>query len=512
MKRRDFIKTSMLLSLFGAARVPLLALGKSPQHIIRRTGTWDTDRILVLIKLDGGNDGLNTVIPVYDSLYHQKRPTLAVSENDALMVDDESGLHPVMSSLIPVFQEGEMGIIHGVSYPDSNLSHFRSSDIWVTGSPANEIWNTGWLGRLFLTEYPQFPEEAPSHPIAIQFGSANLLEFQTEQSNFGSMLFDPDLMYSLVNENYIPGTADPPPTTFGGEELTFVRELDISTFEYSEEIFNASDAGNLTVEYPSTNLGEQLAVTAKLISGGLMTPIYRLHISGFDSHAGQATQQPPLLEELSNAVSTFLQDLKNQGLDHRVMVMTTSEFGRRVEENGSSGTDHGTSGPVLIFGSTIIGNIYGSQPSLSDLDTNQNLLVEHDFRQIYSTIIEDWFGLDHSVTQNVFQDTFDTIPFIANPLSVDTTPSLPTHFILYPAFPNPFNPTTNIRVELFHPARVTIRIFDVKGKEVQTLSLGKVDSGRHNFHINGRYLASGVYHVQIEANGSIRSQRITLVK
>ena len=511
MKRRDFIKTSMLLSILGA-RLPLMALGKSKQNIRRKTGTWDSDRILVLIKMDGGNDGLNSVIPVYDNLYHQKRPTLAFNANQALMVNEDSGFHPQMAPLIPIFQNGEMGIIHGVGYPQGNLSHFRSSDIWVTGSPADEIWSSGWLGRLFQNEYPNFPDGAPEHPIAIQFNSANLLEFQSTQTNFATMLFDPDVMYYIVNENYVPGSNDPPPETYGGDELNFVRELDLTTLEYSEEIYGAGQDGDLTVEYPNNNLGEQLAVTAKLISGGLMTPIYRLNIGGFDTHAGQAGEHPSLLNQMSNAISAFLQDLKNQGLDDRVMVVTTSEFGRRVEENGSNGTDHGTSGPIFTFGTTTVGNVFGSQPSLSNLDNNENLMVEHDFRQVYTTLIEDWFGLDPTVSQAVFQETFEPIPFVANPLSVSSSLAVPEAFTLYPAFPNPFNPATNIRFELPHSSKVTIQIFDIKGREVRTHRLGKVSAGLHDFRLDCRDLSSGVYHIQVETAGSVQSQRVTLLK
>lgn len=511
MKRRDFIKTSMVLSMLGS-RMPLMALGKPKQNIRRRTGTWDTDRILVLIKLDGGNDGLNSIIPVYDSLYHQKRPTLAFNENQALMINEDSGFHPEMAPLVPIFQGGEMGIIHGVGYPYGNLSHFRSSDIWVTGSPADEIWSSGWLGRLLQYEYPNFPEGAPDHPVAIQFGSANLLEFQSIQTNYATMLFDPDTMYYIVNQNYVPGTNDPPPATFGGDELNFVRELDLTTLEYSEEIYTAGHDGNLTVEYPDYNLGQQLAVTAKLISGGLMTPIYRLHINGFDTHAGQETEHSPLLYQLSNGIAAFLQDMKNQGLDDRIMVVTTSEFGRRVKENGSNGTDHGTSGPVFTFGSTTLGAVYGSQPSLSDLDANENLLVEHDFRQVYATLAQDWFGLDPAVSQGVFQDTFTTIPFVANPLSVIGAPAVPESFTLYPAFPNPFNPVTNIHFELPRAAKVTVRLFDIKGRAVQMHHNGQFSAGQHDFRLDCRDLAAGVYHIQVEAAGSVQSQRVTLLK
>ena len=511
MKRRDFIKSSLALSILGT-QIPLMALGKTQQTIRRRSGTWDSDRILVLIKMDGGNDGLNSVIPVYDSLYHQARPTLAFDENEALMVTEDSGFHPQMAPFVPIFQNGEMGIIHGVGYPQSNLSHFRSSDIWVTGSPANEIWSSGWLGRLFNNEYPNFPNGAPEHPIAIQFGSANLLEFQSEQTNFATMLFDPEIMYAIVNENYVPGSNDPPPETYGGDELNFVRELDLTTLEYSEEIYNAGQNGNLTVEYPNNNLGDQLAVTAKLISGGLTTPVYRLHIRGFDNHAGQDNAHPQRLNQMSTAISAFLQDLKNQGLDDRVLTVTTSEFGRRVEENGSSGTDHGTSGPIFTFGSTTIGDVFGSQPSLSNLDNNGNLLAEHDFRQVYSTLIEDWFGLDPSISQFVFQDTFDPIPFVSDPLSVTGSPAVPEAFALFPAFPNPFNPATNIRFELPIAAKTTVRVFDIKGREVRTHQLGKLNIGKHDYILDGRDLSSGVYHIQVEAAGSVQSQRVTLLK
>ena len=176
MKRREFIKSAFALSAFGT-QIPIMALGR--KNKLGRSVEWESDRIVVLIKLNGGNDGLNTIIPVQNDIYYNARPTLAISQNQALGIDDYNGFHPSLSAFHSLFQNEQMSLIHGVGYHQPNLSHFRSSDIWVTGSDANEYLQTGWIGRLLEQEYPDFPSNAPDHPLAIQFNSANLLEFKT---------------------------------------------------------------------------------------------------------------------------------------------------------------------------------------------------------------------------------------------------------------------------------------------------------------------------------------------
>jgi uncharacterized protein (DUF1501 family) len=508
MKRRDFIKSAFALSAFGT-QIPVMALGRKNQF--GRIVQWDTDRIIVLIKLNGGNDGLNTIIPTQDDIYYNARPSLAISPNEALAINEQNGFHPNLSAFHSLYQSGNMSLIHGIGYPDPNLSHFRSSDIWVTASDADEYLQTGWIGRLLEQEYPDFPSNAPDHPLAIQFNSANLLEFKTSESNMGMMVFDPETMYYLINGQYVAGENDPAPDTYGGTELDFIREVDLLSFEYAEVINETAGQGSNSVEYPGTNLGYQMALTAQMISGGLETPIYRIYQSGYDTHATQGNDHANLLMDLNNAVLAFMEDLSNQGLMDRVLIVTTSEFGRRYFENGSTGTDHGTSAPCMVFGNSVVPDMFGEQPSLSNLDQHNNLLIQHDFRQLYSSIITDWFGLDQEIATNVFGQEFETIPFVQSPLSIKNPP-VPGKFKMHAAYPNPFNPTTMVSFTLPVMSNVSVRLFNLKGRELQTHHLGRKKPGKHFYKLDGRNLASGNYIVQVEAAGSVLNQKVTLLK
>lgn len=510
MKRRDFIKSSIALSLLGK-KLPLFAY-QTRRNTHHRSSQWDTDRIVILIKLNGGNDGLNTLIPINNDIYYQKRSSLAINPSETIPINEELGFHPSLSPLMDLYNNDKMGIIHGVGYPDPNLSHFRSSDIWVTGSEANIHWNTGWLGRLFQLEYPDFPDNSPEFPLAIQFNSANLLEFQMDGTNAGNMVFDPEIMYQIVMGNYVPSENDPPPDTAGGEELSFIREVDLNTFEYSGIIYDSAINGSTSVDYPNSDIATQLALTSKLISGGLNTPIYRLSQSGYDTHANQSDLHSELLSDVSEAIHAFMVDMENQGLQDRVLVMTTSEFGRRVEDNYSEGTDHGTSGPMMVFGSQIQPEIFGNQPSLTELDQNGNLLYQFDFRQLYSTLITDWFGLPSDIAETVFQSSFEPIPFIQNPLSIQKPVPIASNFKVEPAFPNPFNPATMIRYHLPQSSNVTIRLLNSKGIEVKTFHQGRLQEGTHIFTLHGNLFSSGLYFLQVEAGGTRRTQKVTLLK
>jgi hypothetical protein len=325
------------------------------------------------------------------------------------------------------------------------------------------------------------------------------------------MVFDPETMYNLINGNYVAGEDDPAPDTYGGTELDFVREVDLLSFEYAEVINETAGQGSNSVEYPETNLGYQMALTAQMISGGLETPIYRIYQGGYDTHADQNNDHSNLLLDLNNAVLAFMEDLSNQGLLDRVMVVTTSEFGRRYFENGSTGTDHGTSAPCMIFGNTVIPEMFGEQPSLSLLDQNNNLHIQFDFRQLYSSIIKDWFGLDQEIAVNVFGQQFETIPFIQSQLSVKNPP-VAAKFKMHPAFPNPFNPTTILSYTLPENGNVTIRLLDLRGRSLKTHRLGKQKTGLHSFTLDGRNLSSGSYIAQVEAAGSTLTQKISLIK
>jgi len=256
MKRRDFIKSSIILSSLGSC-VPSLLFGSRNRFSFGNSNI-DSDKIVILIKMNGGNDGLNTIIPFQNSSYYDQRPSISIPSSQSLPITDSLALHPALENWQTLFYQQKMAIIQGVGYPDGNLSHFRSSDIWDTGSDEDVELNTGWLGRLLELEYPGFPNNAPEHPLAIQYNSANLLEFRTSISNTGLYMYDPDIMYSIISGNYIENINSDTPETFGGDELSFIKELDYMSFNYSQIISDAAqNAPNTIATYPETGIGTQ---------------------------------------------------------------------------------------------------------------------------------------------------------------------------------------------------------------------------------------------------------------
>ena len=510
MKRRDFIKSSVALTALGAS-IPSLLVGSKNRFSFRNSAI-DSDRIVLFIKMNGGNDGLNTVIPFQNASYYQERPSLAISNGQSLSITDTLALHPALESWQSLFNEQKMAIIQGVGYADGNLSHFRSSDIWVTGSDEDEELSTGWLGRLLELEYPGFPDNAPDHPLAIQFNSANLLEFKTSESNTALYLYDPDTMYSLITGNYVDDQNEEIPDTYGGDELAFLREMDYMSFNYSQVVNEAAqNAPNTIMNYPNTNIGQQFKVTARLIAGGLATPFYRFYQHGYDTHVEQLYLHEQLLSDLADALNVFINEMDALGLLDRILIVTTSEFGRRVYENASEGTDHGTSAPVFVFGSDINGGIFGDDPNLENLDENGNLLVQFDYRQIYTTVMANWFGLNASTVNQVFNGDFQAIPFVDQALGSKPNTG-PNGFMLNPAYPNPFNLTTMLPYTLPEEENVTIRLLDLRGRILKVHHQGKQKAGHHLFKLDGKNLSSGSYIAQVEAAGSTLTQKISLIK
>ena len=510
MKRRDFIKSATALTLAGT-KMPLFAIGR-PKHARKSTGNWGSNRIVILIKLKGGNDGLNTLIPIRDSIYYNKRPNLGIKAPDALQIKYDTSLHPSLVNTQSLFQQGMMSAIHGVGYPSGNLSHFRSSDVWVTASGVDRVWKTGWLGRMFANDYPDYPANIPDHPIGIQMGSANLLEFQSDETNMGTILGNDDSLYKIIDENYVTGSLDPAPNSYGGEELKYLRAVDESTYEFSGVIQDAGQKGINQNDYPESGIGLQMAVAGRLISGGLTTPVYRLNLGGFDTHSNQWNDHRNLLQQLDEAVYAFMKDMGSQGLLDKVLIVTTSEFGRRVKENGSVGTDHGTAGPILLYGSALRGEIIGQQPNLSDLNRAGNIGVQHDYRQIYSTIMQGWFGLSKTTVQGILQEDYEPLPLVHEPLAMQDSSAVPASFKLHPAFPNPFNPAAKIQYEIPNPSRVKISVYNISGRKVLDRDLGPMEAGYHSYTLRPSGWSSGTYIIQVEALGAILTQRITYLK
>ena len=318
MKRRNFLRNSV-----GFVSVPLLLRGMplsaGSSNAFFNAINENNDKVIVLIQMNGGNDGLNTIIPIdqYDILGNA-RSNILIPENQILKINDSLGFHPEMQRLQEIYDEGKMAIVQDVGYPNQNRSHFRSSDIWTTGSPSNETWTTGWLGRYFENEHSIYPESYPNEdfpdPFALTIGSVVSETCQGTSTNFSLALADPTSIGMLNND-----ANDEVPNTAYGEELAFLRTSIEQANAYGEVITSAATKGSNANDYPDTDLGRQLASISLLISGGLKTKVYIANIGGFDTHAKQVEEcarttdeHAPLLRNISNSGHSFQTDLNVQ--------------------------------------------------------------------------------------------------------------------------------------------------------------------------------------------------------
>ena len=519
MKRRDFIKST------GAAiSLPLLLNGLQVSAMSRPFALngieEENDRVLVLVQLNGGCDGLNTIIPLdqYSGL-SKVRSNLLLPENKVLRLTDTVGLHPAMSGIRNLFQEEKINILQGVSYPNQNRSHFRSKDIWLSGSPADEFWSTGWIGRYFYDKYPDFPENYPNQafpdPFAITLGSIVSDTCQGPASNYSLTLNDPFSLSPLFE-----GEAADTPNTPYGEELSFLRVTITQTNAYSEVVSQAAENASNTIDYPEENsLAAQLRTVALLIAGGLKTKVYVVNLGGFDTHANQVVGgdsqtgvHANLLGELSEAISAFQTDLKNMGLEERVIGIAFTEFGRRIRSNDSLGTDHGTAAPLIIFGSCVNSRIMGDNPEISpDVDNQEGVPMQFDFRDAYGSLLIDWFEVPQEKVQELLYQDFQYLPILADCQTTsvqDPNLSEPVKTFNYP---NPFRDWTNIS---FHcrTERVKLSIFDNLGSELQVLVNKRLPEGEHQISFDGSRLPAGnyFYRLQLE-HGRQKTQRMVKV-
>jgi uncharacterized protein (DUF1501 family) len=425
MKRREFFRSSMPVLL--PALIPGISLRAMTSSFLRPMRDEASDHVLVLIQLNGGNDGLNTVIPLqsYDA-YHNARANIAIPEDKVLRLErfDGTGLHPAMPELQQLFNAGKLTIIQGVSYPQPNFSHFRATDIWLTGADAGEVLPTGWAGRYLDRKYPHFPQDYPNtqmpDPLAIQVGSLVSPALQGPELTMGMAISNPTSFYDLIGDN-----AAPLSDSRAGDQLAYIREMSVKTDQYAGVIKKAAQkVTKQSDKYPATGknpLADQLKIVARLIAGGLQTRIYLVSMGGFDTHAKQTDSadtstgvHAKLLGKLSEAINVFQDDLSYLQVSTRVVGMTFSEFGRRIQSNGSGGTDHGSAAPVFVFGEGVRPGIVGQNPVWpSALTVNDNIAMQYDFRAIYSTFLEKWFRADQVATEAVLFKDFTALPIIA---------------------------------------------------------------------------------------------------
>lgn len=396
--RRAFLKATGIFGAGTLAMINGLPL-QAVQHNLLTAGLVndDSDRVLVLIRLNGGNDGLNMVIDRGNDEYYRIRPTIAVQEGDLWALNDAIGMPDEMVSLEGLWKDGRMKVVQNVGYPQPNYSHFRSSDIWASASRSDEVLYTGWIGRAMEAEFNSYLEAPPIVPPAIQIGIDSNLIFSGVQSNMALSISNPTEFYRIAQQGQLY-TTDGLQNCPSESELRFVRQTANSAFRYSKSIQEAYQKGTTKADYPNENLAEQLAIVARLIKGGLGTKVYMVSIGGFDTHSDQMDRHPILMNRLAEAVSAFMLDLDQDNVSDKVLGMTFSEFGRTIYENGSEGTDHGTGAPMLLFGGENLGSeIIGSPPDLINTDQYGDPYYEIDFRDVYASALGDWIGLEDRV-------------------------------------------------------------------------------------------------------------------
>jgi len=393
---------TMMMSGAGAAAAAKAGLPPIPKG-----------KILVVIEMSGGNDGLNTLIPHADPAYAKLRPNIGLPAADVVKISDKLGLHPRMAAFGKMFEKGEVAVVAGAGYPNPNRSHFESMDIWQSGDPSRtKMERSGWMARYFDSD-----GHFKGNPLSgVVLGSSMPLALSSHDSpvsvigngvNFGDSVA---MLRSPEPPAMTGGTAG---GTVARSNADFIRNVGNDIYTSSQDIKKAlnhyDDKAALAAAYPPNNgLGQSLQTVAKLITGGLGTRIFYLSTGGFDTHANQPPQHAGILGGLSEAVAAFRRDLAFAGRDKDVMVMTFSEFGRRAQENGSAGTDHGAASAMFVIGGGTKGGIFGEQPSLTDLD-NGDLRFTTDFRRVYATVLDKWMA---TPSAQVLGGTFAPLKFL----------------------------------------------------------------------------------------------------
>ena len=390
MKRRDFLRNSSLAS--GAFLIPAFLKPFEALAMNALSG----HKNLVIIQLSGGNDGLNTIVPFGSDVYYQKRKTVAIPNTEVIKLNDMQGLNPNLAALKEIYDQGWMSIINSVGYPNPDRSHFRSMDIWQTASEANEFLSTGWIGRYLDANC----QNCQNPYTAIEVDDTLSLAMKGQKMK-GIAVQDPNKLFQTTREPFFKDLVNAPKDDHLHEDnLGYLYKTMIETYSSADYIQKTSKTYNVTAPYPTTGLGYQLKNVSKFINAGLDTRIYYVSLGGFDTHVGQQGQQGRQLKTYADAVAAFVKDLKQTGKLDDTMVMTFSEFGRRVEQNASNGTDHGTANNVFLFGGKLTKQgIYNEAPDLMNLE-NGDLKYKVDFRDVYATLLNKWLEVDNSKILN----------------------------------------------------------------------------------------------------------------
>ncbi len=435
--RRDFLRTTILGGALTWTVPSFVAQTFSSLHAqvdgaLTQIKTGKDNPILVLIQLAGGNDGLNAVVPYTNDFYYNARPNIAIPKSEVLTLNDTLGLNPNLAGFKSLFDAGQLSVVSGVGYPNPNRSHFRATEIWQTASDENRYLTDGWLGRYFdnacqgcdptvaINIGPRLPQSFASHkPTGITLENPDSYRFMGQAQNddesiaYRSMYtpaedFFPGATESGASVSMVSGTVT---LQNGQSALDFLERTSMDAQVSSDKIRAIASKTKTSGVYPGNGLARNLQLIARLIAGGLPTRVFYASQGGYDTHTNQRGGQDNRLKELSDSLKAFTDDLKAMGVFDRVMIMTFSEFGRRVAENGSRGTDHGAAAPMFLMGGKVKGGLFGAEPSLAPADlTDGDVKYNTDFRSVYASILQDWLKTN---SLPILGKQFPTMPIVA---------------------------------------------------------------------------------------------------
>lgn len=549
MDRRKFLKIATPLSV-----TPFVVNGFNmtpfANAVLAKMINCDgvNDRVLVVIQLGGGNDGINNIIPIqqYDT-YANLRPNIRVPDTGArkyidldttMKIQHQVGLHPGMVEIKEMYDNGLVNIVQGVGYEQPNQSHFKSTDLWLTGgdgTPDNFNIHSGWIGRALQAIYPDiagFPTTEMPDPLGIQVGdSTPSLGFHTETEHQNSINLsgqDPAGFYSLIQTIGGAPILNIPDSEYG-DELAYIMNVEQSVNAYSQRITQVFNAGTNLGTYPANSqLSAQLKTIARLIRGGCKTKIYLAKVGGFDNHdtqvmaGGDGTEgnHEPLLMDLAQSVKAFMDDLAAMGIDEQVMAVTFSEFGRCAKENGSNGTDHGTLAPMYVFGKGVLPGVSGTNVNLSNLTSDNQLTnMQFDYRQVFATLLQDWLGANNYVMEETMFQGYSKIGLVSNSFVVDPACYLGGSVIINDPHrgagmiltPNPATYFTEINYTTLEAFDATLSLHSMTGQLAKVQQI-RVAPGNNTFYMELDAIPAGTYIIRLEGRTANVQEVRKLVK
>ena len=574
MKRRNFIKKLGFAAgapiAFHGVPLKLMGANNELQHLAQQS---TNDRVLIILQMHGGNDGLNTVIPIanYDE-YYSRRANIAIPYkvgNRTLIpldttaaAEEQVGLHPDMNDFKHLYDTGKAAVFQGVSYENNNGSHFRGRDIWFMGGGADDYFTSGWIGRYLGTEYAplSYPEDFPTEempdPLALEMGNDVSLLFHQDGNIPTSLSLGNNPQRTLDQINSLEGfneevnedgsfTVDdrglPPDFLDGspyGKEMDWILGLEDKSETYIKRLAEVYEASaETTVDYPETYpfnaprgsknnpLTSQLQLVARLLAGGVKTKVFLVRIGGFDTHAEQVESYDPTmgghsakLYHISAAMRAFQKDLRSRGMEDKVLTMTMSEFGRRVASNGSFGTDHGTGGPMMMFGLGVKPGIYGVNPDMS----RNNVSLQFDYRQIAANVLFEWMGVEKSAIENeIFYGDYIEGP---NPAGGNFEPMdlikdvilsekeyVKRNYRIEAVYPNPASNYTQARIFVNNYQNVNVKLINIEGVTVSQINRS-VAPGEHTFSFVLDGLRPGFYFIKAKSEMLNDTKRLVIRK